>query len=288
MKITISFLLATQGYFMFKFLKKITSIPLLLSLVFTLFYSQFASAVNSTFERINKNGVIVVGMSGEQPPFNFVSNLETIMGHDVGLSSILAKSLGVEVRFELMPFSDLMGALKQQKIDIIISGFAFTEARSKEITFVGPYALSGKSLLVTKKRLKEIKSSTGFNHKNVHLMALENSTSKTLAEERLSNAKLTTIKHYEEALLALHGGTTDALVADLAICELAVIRDVAQELTTLQKPLAVEEIGLAINKGEPLLESHLSEQLRELSESDELKKLHDKWFNSPEWLSLLP
>jgi ABC-type amino acid transport substrate-binding protein len=273
---------------MFKFFKKITSIPLLMSLVFTLFYSQVAVAVNSTFKRINKDGVLVVGMSGEQPPFNFVSNLETIMGHDVGLSSILATSLGVEVRFELMPFSELMGALKQHKIDIIISGFAFSEARIKEITFVGPYALSGKSLLITKKRLKQIKSSTGFNHKNVHLMALENSTSKTLAEERLSDAKLTTIKHYEEALLALHSGKIDALVADLAICELAVIRDVTQEFTTLQKPLAVEEIGLAINKNEPLLESHLSEQLRALSTSDELKNLHDKWFNRPEWLSLLP
>ena len=271
-----------------KLLQKVASLPLFISLLFTLFYSQLAIATNSTFERINKDNMLIVGMSGEQPPFNFVSNLETVIGYDVDLATSLGKSLGVEVRIELMPFSELMGALKKQKIDIIISGFAYTEARSKEITFVGPYALSGKSMLITKKRLKEIYATTGFNHKNIHLMALENSTSKTLAEERLEKAKLTPIKHYEDALLALKSGEADALVADLAVCELAVIRDVAQELTTLQKPLAVEEIGIAIKKDEPLLEARLSEQLRALSTADVLKQLHSKWFNSPGWLELLP
>jgi len=269
-------------------LQKIIVLPLFISLLFSLLYSQVAIATNSTFERINKEGVLVVGMSGEQPPFNFVSNLETVIGYDVDLATILGKSMGVEVRIELMSFPELLQALKKQKIDVIISGFAFTEARSKEITFIGPYALSGKSMLITKKRLKEIRASTGFNHKNIHLMALENSTSQTLAEQRLEKAKLTPIKHYEDALLALRSGEADALVADLAICELAVIRDTLQELTTLQKPLAVEEIGIAIKKDEPLLEARLSEQLRTLSKGDELKKLHTKWFNSPGWLELLP
>ena len=265
-----------------------TSIPLVISLAFTMFYTQIVNATNSTFERINEEGVLIVGMSGEQPPFNFVSNLETVIGYDVDLATALGKSLEVEVRIELMPFSDLMQALEKQKIDIIISGFAYTEARSQEITFIGPYALSGKSMLITKKRLKEIQDTTGFNHKKVQLMALENSTSEILAQERLEKAKLTPIKHYEDALLALRSGEADALVADLAICELAVIRDTAKELTTLQKPLAVEEIGVAINKNEPLLEKRLSEQLRALSKSDKLKALHDKWFNNPGWLELLP
>jgi ABC-type amino acid transport substrate-binding protein len=273
---------------MLKNLQKSKLLLLFMSLIFTMLFSQVANAVNSTFDRIKKNGVLLVGMSGEQPPFNFVSNLDTIIGYDVEITTALANSLGVKVRIELMPFPELMNALKEEKIDIIVSGFAFTEDRSKKITFVGPYALSGKSLLITKKRLQEIKESTGFNHQKVRLMALENSTSKTLAQNRLGKAKLVTVKHYEQALLALHSNQVDALVADLVICELAVIRDTTQRLTTLQNPLAVEEIGLAINKGEPLLESHLSAQLLTLSKSNDLKKLHDKWFNSPGWLALLP
>lgn len=271
-----------------RLLQKFISIPIFISLLFTLFFSQVAVAKNSAFERIAESGELVVGMSGEQPPFNFASNLKTVIGFDVELATAIGKSLDVEVRIELMPFPTLMQALKDEKIDIIISGFAFSEARSKEINFVGPYALSGKSLLVTKKRLKEIQETTGFNHSDVKLMALENSTSQTLAQERLSEAKLTPIRHYENALLALRSGETDALVADLSICELAVIRDTTQELTTLQKPLAVEEIGIAINKDEPLLGEHLKEELQALTTSKTLKAIHEKWFNNPGWLALLP
>ena len=261
-----------------------------ISLLFFLLsaYSQMVNATNTTFDRINKNKELVVGMSGEQPPFNFVSKFDVAVGYDVALVARLGESLSVDIRIELMPFSQLMTALEEQKIDMIISGFAYSEERSKKFTFVGPYALSGKSILVTKKRLKEIRSSTGFNHKDIHLMALEHSTSKTLINERIESAQLTTIKHYEDALLALRSGEVDGLVSDLVLCELAAIRDTTQELTTLKKPLAVEEIGIAINKNEPLLEEHLSEQLLALHEQDELKMLYDKWFNNPGWLDLLP
>ncbi|GLS92461.1 hypothetical protein GCM10007916_35330 [Psychromonas marina] len=269
-------------------LRKITSIVIFINLLSILLFTHVAHAANTTFERINKSGVLVVGMSGEQPPFNFVSNQETVIGYDVDLATALGKSLDVKVRIELMPFAELVKALQKHEIDVIISGFAFTKARSEELIFVGPYALSGKSLIINKNRLKEIQASTGLNHQSVHLMALENSTSKTLAEERLGKAKLTTIKHYEDAILALRAGKADGLVADLAVCELAVIRDTEKQLTTLKKPLAVEDISIAMNKNEPFLESSLSEKLYTLGESGELTTLHKKWFNDPGWLALLP
>ncbi len=100
---------------MFKLLQKSTAIPIFISLLLTLLYSQATIAANATFDRINKDKVLVVGMSGEQPPFNFVSNLETIIGYDVELATALAKSLEVNVVIELMPFSELMGALKHKK-----------------------------------------------------------------------------------------------------------------------------------------------------------------------------
>jgi len=269
-------------------LKKTTSLGIFINVLFLVFFTQTVKASNTAFERINNSGMLIVGMSGEQPPFNFVSNAQTVIGYDMDLADALSKSLGVKVRIELMPFSQLMDALKQNNIDVIISGFAFSEARNKALTFIGPYALSGKSLVITKKRLKEIQASTGLNHESVHLMALQNSTSKTLAEKRLSKAKLTPIKHYEDAILALRARDADALVADLAICELAVIRDSLQELTTLQKPLAIEEINMAINNNEPLLGTRLSEELQRLNDDGTLKALHKKWFNDPGWLALLP
>lgn len=250
-------------------------------------------AVNSlafadTSEKNNNNKPLIVAMSGEQPPFNFVTDNENIIGYDVELADMLAQQMGREVKIILMPFSTLQNALQEKKVDTIISGFSFSEERTEKFTFIGPYTLSGKSLLVTQERLKQIRATTGFNHKDINLIALKHSTSHTLASERLAKANLTTIEHYEDALLALRAGTADALIADLTICELAVIRDTAEQLTTLQKPLAVEEIGIAINKGEPQLEHELRVALLHLGESGKLKELHQRWFNNGAWLDMLP
>ena len=265
-----------------------THITFLLTLLSALLYGELATASGSTFERMTKNKQLIVGMSGEQPPFNFISKEGQTVGYDADLAMRLGESLGVDIRIKLMPFPQLIPALKNRQIDMIISGFAFSEQRSKEITFIGPYALSGKSLLTTQKRLQEIQASTGFNHQNIRLMALDNSTSQSFAEARLNKAQLTTIEHYENALLALSSGETDALIADLSFCESAVIRDTTQQLTTPNIPLAVEEVGIAINKGEPVLEKQLSDLLRAYNKSNDLKILHEKWFNTPSWLTLLP
>jgi len=269
-------------------LKTFIHITFFISLLSALLYGGLALASDDTYERMVRSKQLVVGMSGEQPPFNFISKEELTVGYDVDLAMLLGESLGTDVHIKLMPFPELVPALKRQQIDMIISDFAFSEQRSQEVTFVGPYALSGKSLLTTKVKLQKILASTGFNDQTIHLMALDNSTSKTFVETKFNNAKLTTIKHYEDAILALTSGKIDALIADLSFCELAVIRDSTQQLTTPKIPLAVEEIGIAINKNEPLLEKQLSDLLRTFNKSGALKTLHEKWFNNPDWISQLP
>jgi ABC-type amino acid transport substrate-binding protein len=109
-----------------------------------------------------------------------------------------------------------------------------------------------------------------------------------LAKERLGKASLKPVAHYEDALLALLAGEADALVADLTICELLVIRDVNGSLASLNKPLATEEIGIAINQNEGQLKNQLEGYLHQLASEGELKNFHSKWFANPGWLDLLP
>ncbi|MEH6452716.1 MAG: transporter substrate-binding domain-containing protein, partial [Psychromonas sp.] len=99
---------------------------------------------------------------------------------------------------------------------------------------------------------------------------------------------LKSVDHYEDALLQILSGEADALIADLTICELLVIRDVNRSLSTLNKPLAIEEIGIAVNKGEEELKRIIKTRLDILTSEGELKNYHTKWFDDPSWLALLP
>ena len=60
---------------------------------------------------------------------------------------------GLELEIVQQPFGQLLGALKKGKVDMVMSGVDITAARTKDFLFVGPYLLSGKSLVTTSKAL---------------------------------------------------------------------------------------------------------------------------------------
>ncbi|MCK5818968.1 MAG: amino acid ABC transporter substrate-binding protein [Psychromonas sp.] len=245
-------------------------------------------AKNTTYQRIQKTHKMVVGMTGEQPPFNlFVSSQGTI-GYDVDVAQSVAKALDAKLEISIMPFSKLQKALKEHKIDMIISAFSISKKRTENLSFSIPYAKTAKSILTTKEKLKTIFDSTGFNHKSINLVALKNSTSVDLAKRRIPNAKITTIPHYEQAIIMMYNGKADALVADLTICELSIIRDTRNDLVIFKKPLSIENIAIATNLNEDLLQSIISNNIKKLIKTGAMDKIHKKWFNDPRWISLLP
>lgn len=231
---------------------------------------------------------LTIGMSGEQPPFNFVSTNDSVIGYDVDIAYYLAEAMGLEVEIVLMPFAKLIPALEKGKVDIVISGLAVTEKRKKDVLFSVGYALGGKSILTTKSNIKRIYESTGFNDKSVKLVALENSTSKELAENRLANAKLSTVHHYEDGLLAILSGKADGMVADLAVCELAVYRDTTNKLTLLKRPIGTEKMAVALEEDNEALQKEINVLLTTFIEKGGIDELRQKWFTQGGWLELVP
>jgi len=243
---------------------------------------------NEAYNRVMENRVLVVGMSGEQPPFNFVVVDKAAIGFDVDVAEIVAKELGVELQISVMPFDDLQKALKTGAIDAIISGFSVTKEREETMRFSQPYAVTGKSLVFKRETGIKIKETTGFNDKSVHIVALAGSTSYSFADVKLPDAKLTAIEHYEDGLVMLRGNEADALLADLTLCELALIRDTQGELAILRTPLNVEDVAIAFNKNEMMLQDKSSATIKALLESKELFKIIEKWFKNANWVALLP
>ncbi|WP_166738801.1 substrate-binding periplasmic protein [Psychromonas algarum] len=235
-----------------------------------------------------KKDKLIVGMTGEQPPFNFVSTENMIIGYDVALASYLADEMKLELVIEVMPFSELLPALDKGKVDIVMSNMAVTKDRQKQVLFSASYALAAKSILTTKKNITRIYQTTGFNHENVKLVALAGSTSAELTKDRLAEAKLSTVEHYEDGVLAVLSGKADAMVADLAVCELLVHKDTTHDLTLLRRPIGTEKIAVALAKDNDALQKEINLHLITFSDEGGLEALHQKWFNEGSWLSLVP
>ena len=92
-------------------------------------------------------GTLRVGMSGEQPPLNMTSRTGELVGLEVALARVLAATIGVQLELVRIPFPRLLDALEAGEIDLIMSGMTITAQRNLRVVFVGPYFLSGQSLL---------------------------------------------------------------------------------------------------------------------------------------------
>lgn len=259
--------------------------PLVLALVLIAAFG--ASAEAQVLERILESGELRVGVSGNQPPFNAKDRAGELMGIEIDLARMLAGAFGVEARFVEKPFGELLSAMDAGEVDVVMSGMAITAERSVKYEFVGPYVLSGKSILTNESALTA-EGKVDFNRSDLKLAALENSTSQRFVERNLPAAQLVKVKDYDAGVQMVIADEVDALVADMPICMLSVMRYPNDRLATLDQPLTVEPIGIAMPTSDARLKSVVTSYLDAFEGSGLLEKLRKKWLEDGSWIPALP
>jgi polar amino acid transport system substrate-binding protein len=247
-----------------------------------------ASSDSPVLDRVLDFKVLKVGMSGNQAPMNTNSRSGQIIGYEVDLARALAGAMGARLEIVTMPFSDLLEALKAEKVDMVMSGMSITASRSRDFTFVGPYMMSGKSILTNSSLLARATQSSDFNRTELKLAALENSTSQVFIETAAPDATLVTVKDYDAAVDMVIAGEVDALVADMPQCVLSVLRYPNAGLATLQSPLSIEPIGIAVRNDDRQFASLVDNYLDTFGKMGMLNKLRKKWFEDKSWIAALP
>ena len=241
-----------------------------------------------TLQRVIDFRTLKVGMSGNQPPMTMTNRQGGLMGFDVDLAQALAAAMRVKLEIKAMPFGELMAALDDDEIDMIISGMSITPERTEMVSFVGPYMMSGKSILTRSETLARVSSTADFNRKDLKLVALSNSTSATFVRDAAPEATLVPVSSYDDGVKQLIDGKADAMVADMPMCVLSVLRYPEAGFTTLEQPLTVEPIGIAVSKDDMQFQNLVGNYLRTYEKSGVLNKLREKWFEDSSWVAALP
>ncbi len=245
-------------------------------------------AASTTLGRIVENGQLRVGTSGGQPPFTVKSKDGSLIGYEIDLARLLANAMKVDLELVEMPFAELLDALEEGKVDVVMSGMTMTPERNLRAAFVGPYIVSGKSILTKDKTLAKADEAGDIDQANLTIVALANSTSQKFVETFMPRAKLVTTKQYDEGVQMVLNDEATALVADYPICALSVMRHGDKGLVTLAEPLTIEPIGIAISPGDSLLLNLIENYLGALEAVGVLDELEEKWFEDGGWLIQLP
>jgi len=262
-------------------MKKITQIFVVIVLAIATVTSVNAQDV---INRIKTNGELRVGTTGNQPPYSLKTKENKIIGYEMDLAEGLATSMGVGLKIVEMPFSQLLSALEAGKIDVVMSGMTITTERNMGAAFIGPYMVSGKSILTKTANLEKLDEDAEINNEQVTLVALRGSTSEKFVNAYIPKAKLILAKNYDEAVKLVMEDKAGAMVSDAEIIAVTMMRYPDSDLTALTEPLTIEPIGMALPSNDYLFLNLVENYFAALQLGGYLEQIQANWFDNGNWL----
>jgi len=124
------------------------SLALFRSAVFTLTMAGLALAGGmiqtpaqaQTLERIQKEGVVRIGVYGDQPPWSAVDASGQHVGYDVDLARLIGQALGVRVEFVLQDVAARIPNLLLGKVDLQMAVMGMYPERARVVQYSKPTA----------------------------------------------------------------------------------------------------------------------------------------------------
>ena len=239
-------------------------------------------------QQIQKSGVLRVGLSGNQPPFNMTTRAGKIIGIEPDLANSLAESIGARAEFVVRPFGELLAALEAGEVDIVMSQMTMTPERNSRVAFAGPYFISGKAILTKSSTLAEADEAGDINRAGITLATLSGSTSEEFVRKAVPSARLIGTTDYDQAVKLVIDDGADAMVADFPICVISVLRYPDANLQTIATPFTFEPIGAAIPANDPLFVNLVQNYMNMLEGTGLMTALETGWFEDGTWLAELP
>ena len=201
---------------------------------------------------------------------------EQLVGFDIELAKLVAKDLGVEVKFQLISWSAKETELSSKNIDLIWNGLTIDDGRLEQFCISTPY-MNNKQIAIIRKKDKD-KYTNIDNIKNAKFAYEEGSAGQDVAKDN-GFTKVAGVGAQMDALVEVKSSTSDiALVdsvlgnfycnADTSFSDLMVIPDLV---------FTVEQYGIAARKSDIGTIDKINTSLAKLQKNGELKKLAEKY-----------
>ncbi|HWT33048.1 MAG TPA: glutamate ABC transporter substrate-binding protein [Microbacterium sp.] len=214
-----------------------------------------------TFDRITKAGRVTVGVKEDQPGMGYLDTTTgKRSGFDIDVARWMAASLGYDA--DKIDFKPIASANREQAIvngdiDYYVGTYSITDERKKQISFAGPYFVTGQGLLVAKDD-GTITGKDALTANDVVCSATGSTSIQRIKAE--TPAKTKEYDTYSTCVEDLKNGQVDAVTTDQAI----LIGYAAQDPDTLKvvgDPFSEERYGIGLARGDRALEAAFDKTL---------------------------
>ena len=261
---------------------------LILGVVFLVWLGREALGIlphrDEAWTRIQREGVLRIGMDASYPPFEVTDDEGSCTGFDVDLATALAERWDVAPRFINVHYDGLYDALEVGKCDLIISALPYDRTRTRDVLYSQSYFDAGQVLLARHDDAMSLDSILALDGKRVavELGSEAHQLARQLARDKGLSIEIIPKREPEEALaLLLEGreytaqGAVDALICDRIASYEYIHRFSALRL--VGEPLTVEPYVIAARLDSPILMKEVNAALAAWHEYGFLSGLRRRW-----------
>ncbi len=235
---------------------------------------------DATWERIQNNGKIVVGVSMDYPPFEYIDTNFIADGFDIALISEIGKELNLPMDVRNYSFNGLYNALATGQIDIAVSAITVTEQREEFVQFSDVYlsgtvaalASPGSSLVITQPtQLPAYR--VGVQQGTV----FDSYMTKTFVETgMMPSTQVYRFLKPEDAVASLVAQQIDVVLMDTASANVFIQKN---NLKLAGTGIIPQQYAIAMPINSPTLEETINDALKKLNNNGTIAILVGKYFN---------
>ena len=219
--------------------------------------------------------ILRVGITPNAPPMIFKEGGQ-VVGVEAELAQALGRESGRQVVFVELKWEDLIDALAENKVDVIMSSMSITPARKYRIAFTNPYLRVGQMALVrSEDKYKFTMDLAGTAKRGIGVE--RGTTAESLLRQEFPRAKVKYFHSGDDAAAALASRSVDVFVSDSPMIWYLGGRYESKGLTVAPMLLTEEYLGWGVRRADDGLLEAANAFLQKSQANGELNRILRRW-----------
>lgn len=212
-----------------------------------------------TFDAITERDEVVIGVKEDQPGLGYLDvTTGERTGFDVDIAKWIAASLGYDedkIEFKPIASANREQALVNGDVDYYVGTYSINDKRKEQISFAGPYFITGQGLLVAADN-EDITSEADLTA-DTTVCSATGSTPIQNIRDNYPDVPTKEFDLYSACVEALLSGEVQAVTTDQAILIGYAAQD-PDNLKVVGEPFTEERYGVGLAKDDTALQEHIN------------------------------
>mgnify|MGYP003583507116 FL=1 len=216
-----------------------------------------------------------IGTRADAPPLAFRDGRRW-RGVEIDLGRAFAERLGMRPVFVALTPGELLPALLDGRVDLLMAGLAVTEERRVQMDFASPYLVVGQGVLVRRADLPRVTTAIKIRSATARAGVIQDSAGDRLVTRYFPRASRYPFPDLESAADALRQRRVDLVVGD-APALWWTAREAPSDLAVAPALFAREEIAWGFRRGSVRLRESANDAFADWRSDGTLERILRRW-----------